>query len=166
MYSFAPAAKQRSRSPSIANAVKAMIGVSIKLGSSRIWAIASHHPQTRSPISQNQTAIASHHPQTRSPKSQYQTAIAPHHPKTDRLNLNIKQRSPLTPTKPERLFPSNQTAIALHHTQTRSPIPHTKQRSPLKTHKTRSPFPSNQNSDHTTPPINRLPCKYVKNLDK
>jgi hypothetical protein len=112
MYSFAPAAKQRSRSPSIANAVKAMIGVSIKLGSSRIWAIASHHPQTRSPISQNQTAIASHHPQTRSPKSQYQTAIAPHHPKTDRLNLNIKQRSPLTPTKPDRLFPSNQTAIA------------------------------------------------------
>jgi hypothetical protein len=148
MYSFAPAAKQRSRSPSIANAVKAMIGVSIKLGSSRIWAIASHHPQTRSP------------------KSQYQTAIAPHHPKTDRLNLNIKQRSPLTPTKPDRLFPSYQTAIALHHTQTRSPIPHTKQRSPLKTHKTRSPFPSNQNSDHTTPPINRLPCKYVKNLDK
>jgi hypothetical protein len=106
MYSFAPAAKQRSRSPSIANAVKAMIGVSIKLGSSRIWAIASHHPQTRSPISQNQTAIASHHPQTRSPKSQYQTAIAPHHPKTDRLNLNIKQRSPFTTHKPDRLFPT------------------------------------------------------------
>ena len=136
MYSFAPAAKQRSRSPSIANAVKAMIGVSIKLGSSRIWAIASHHPQTRSPISQNQTAIASHHPQTRSPKSQYQTAIAPHHPKTDRLNLNIKQRSPLTPTKPDSLFPSNQTAIALHHTHTLTPITQPKHRVPLpiKTH--------------------------------
>jgi hypothetical protein len=161
MYSFAPAAKQRSRSPSIANAVKAMIGVSIKLGSSRIWAIASHHPQTRSP------------------KSQYQTAIAPHHPKTDRLNLNIKQRSPLTPTKPDRLFPSNQTAIALHHTQTRSPIPHTKQRSPspikpdrlfpqinqrshnqtmIASHhpQTRSPIPSIQNSDRPSTPINPI----------
>ncbi len=40
----------------------------------------------------------------RSPKSQHQTAIVPQHKTPDRPNLNLKQRSPLTTHKPDRLF--------------------------------------------------------------
>jgi hypothetical protein len=38
----------------------------------------------------------------RSPISSNQTAIATHHPKPDRINLNIKLRSPHITQKPDR----------------------------------------------------------------
>lgn len=94
--------------------------------------------------SPHQTAIAAHHPQNPIAFSLKSNSDRPSSPtKRDRLDLKIKQRSPLTTHKPDRLLSQPQTAIAPSSPTKPDRLNlKIKQRSPLVTHKHDRLFPT------------------------